>query len=207
MTNWRLFRNTPWTILSRNAVSFLRDSDPSFQYLAFLEHTYQPEELFIATCMYLLILLLALMNSAAIQDHVIMDSLRYCRDDKKLIGYGDRRLFPLDEKIPRYLFMRPFDSNGKWHEEKELISWLKKNREGVDVCEKQVVMDNDCLKAFLDRISFEDHIILIPIIAPKYSSLAKNLECSLNRLGYTNVVMWTFEQKIHGKSLLNLTSS
>lgn len=154
-----------------------------------------------------MILLLALLNSAEIQGHVNMDSLRYFRDDNKLIGYRDRHLFPLDEKIPRYLFMRPFDSNGKWHEEKELISWIKKKKEGVDVCEKQVLMDNDCLKAFLDRISFEDHIILIPIIAQNYSSLAKNLECSLNRLGYTNVVMWTFEQKIHGKSLLNLTAS
>jgi hypothetical protein len=36
-------------MLSRTAVSFLRDSDLSFQYLAFLEHAYEPDQLYVGT--------------------------------------------------------------------------------------------------------------------------------------------------------------
>jgi hypothetical protein len=145
------------------------------------------------------------MNSAGIQNDVNMDSLRYWQDKNRLIGYHDRHLFSSNNKKKRYLFMRPFDSNGTLNEESKLMHWMSKKPEKHDSCEIQGLMDNDCLKSFLDRISFDDQVILIPIISQNFISLAKNLECSLSRFGYTNVILLTFDHKVHGKHLyLNL---
>jgi hypothetical protein len=142
------------------------------------------------------------MNSVGIQNDVNMDSLRYSRDDNRLIGYQDRYLFSLNSMQQRFLFMRPFDSNGTLNGEAKLLLWMKKKHEKlIDICEKQVLLDNYCLKSFLNRISFEDQLILIPIVSQNTISLAKNLECSFSRLGYTNVILLTFEHKVHGKKL------
>jgi hypothetical protein len=144
------------------------------------------------------------MNSPEIQNDVNMDNLRYCRENHQLIGFRDRHLFSSDGKNPRYLFMRPFNSDGNQNQEEELMLWMKKKNNRLDTCGNQGLMDNDCLKSFLDRISFEGQVILIPIIQ-NYKSLAKNLECSLSRLGYTNVILWTLDQTMHGKFSLFLT--
>lgn len=143
------------------------------------------------------------MNSPVIQGSVNMESFRYLRESHKWIGYGDRHLFPLDQKTRPYLFMRPFNSSSKQNEEDKLIRWMRKKNDGVDICQQQQFIDDNCFKAFVDRISFDDNIILVPISMQNYSSLAKNLECSLNRIGYTNVILWTFDQKAHGKGKCN----
>ena len=87
--------------------------------------------------------------------------------------------------------------------EDKLLHWLKASHssrnDSGDFCNDKILTNNDCLKAFADRVAADDHLILIPIISQKQISLAKNLECSLNRIGYTNVVLLTYDHATNCK--------
>jgi hypothetical protein len=46
---WQAYRQSQWMILSKGAIEFLRTNVMALNFLAFVEHAYNPEETFFAT--------------------------------------------------------------------------------------------------------------------------------------------------------------
>ena len=194
---WRTFRQSPWMILSREAVSHFRSDRTTLNFLAFLEHSFAPDESFYAT---------ALMNSP-LSNRLQGDKRRYNREPGSgattWVGWADRHIFPPGQTEPRYLFFRPFNALGTTYDESKLVRWVGRNHlemlSGSECIVGQMGTREECLRAFAEKVAIDNHVVLVPV-NKAFLSLASNLRCSLARVGWTNVIHWALDSETHGKT-------
>lgn len=191
---WRPFRQSPWMILSREAVTHFRTDRKTLNFLAFLEHSFVPDESFYAT---------ALMNSP-LSNRLQGDKRRYNREPGNgattWVGWPDRHIFPPGQTEPRYLFFRPFNALGTTYDEHKLRNHLEM-LSGSECIVGQMGYREECLRAFAEKVAIDNHVVLVPV-NKAFTSLASNLRCSLARIGWTNVLHWALDLETHGISYI-----
>lgn len=127
----------------------------------------------------------------------------------------ERYLLPIDEEEPKYFFARKLNSTSNV----ELTEWIRKNHLELtpfSPCSVEHLLTRpNCLTQFLDEIALPTYrrlptfvnsklinddksVILIPTNTAVHS-LTDNLECSLLKLGITNIVYWSLDPYTHQK--------
>lgn len=151
-----------------------------------------------------------MVNSPQFEGKIINDNKRYLRftggAHPSWLGYKDRHLFPPDEVVPSFFFIRKLNSLGNLFGERELIDWIhtrhfgKKAYGGVISSGKctveQMSVRKECLKEIGSTVAVKGSIVIIPVNSP-YLLTAKNLACSLARLGVKNVVYWALDLDVY----------
>jgi Nucleotide-diphospho-sugar transferase len=87
--------------------------------------------------------------------------------------------------------------------EQELLQWIKNDhfnqfdKISKRSCTVQMMsVQSLCLKEMADDIAYKNSIIVIPVNLP-FMKIAKNLVCSLSRLGIKNVMYWALDLDVY----------
>ncbi|KAI8854946.1 hypothetical protein BC829DRAFT_438816 [Chytridium lagenaria] len=119
--NWRVCKQHQWMILSRDTVNYFRTSHSAALALAYIEHSWIPDEVMV--------------NNQTLLNRVVNDNKRYLRflpnefhpktlDINCTSDLGDGRT-EAEKEDPQYLFARKVDVRTR--EGKELVEWIRKN--------------------------------------------------------------------------------
>ncbi|KAJ3295422.1 hypothetical protein HK104_002685 [Borealophlyctis nickersoniae] len=203
--NWTIYKHHQWMILTREAVDFLRSDHDALFMLAFMEHTYIPDESFFAT---------VLLNSR-LKNEIINDSKRYLRFDHPgaphpaLLGYKDRVHFPPGQPEPLHFFARKI--NNVLGSSQQLVEWIRSNLlefSHEQKCEMdQIGWRNECLEAVIEQLMTggqsdgddapEKELLIVPV-SKSTIHLLPNLRCSLNRTSnYYEIIHWALDIQSH----------
>ena len=209
--HWRAYKHHQWVIFTPDTVRFFRTDPDALNFLAFTEHTYIPDEHYFGTgTLFVLSDFIVMINSPHFQNKVINNNKRYLRftggAHPAWLGYKDRHLFPANEPEPSFFFIRKLNSRGKLFGEKDLISWIhqthfKKKSYGVSISPgtctvEKMSVRSECFKEIGSTIAVKDSVTIIPVNMP-YLATAKNLACSLARLGVKNVIYWALDLDVY----------
>ena len=201
--HWSSFKQMEWMILSRDAVNHMRFNRAAVNFLAFMEHTSNPEETFFINVLY---------NSKKFRDKIICDKKRYVRSPKYSpndetsvwIGWSDRYIFnSLNKNLEaEFFFMRPFNALGEFFGETKLLEWIRVNHLEIDTsrtCYKeQLGYRDECISTIVSTVADKNTVILVPV-NEFYMPMAANLRCSLRNLGIRNIVFWSIDIHTHDK--------
>ncbi|KAJ3254208.1 hypothetical protein HK103_007453 [Boothiomyces macroporosus] len=197
--HWRAYKHHQWMILTPEAVKFFRSDPHAITFLAFAEHTYIPDESYIATVM---------VNSPQFFGKILNNNKRYLRfnggSHPAWLGYKDRYLFPTFEEDPSFYFIRKMNALGTIFGEHKLIEWISENHyidEKPGKCTlEQISVRIECLKEFGEKIAEKNQLVVVPFNSQYFLTTA-NLICSFSKLGINNIIYWTLDLDIY-ESLL-----
>ncbi|KAJ3217440.1 hypothetical protein HDU67_007910 [Dinochytrium kinnereticum] len=124
--NWRVCKQHQWMILSRDTVNYFRTSHSAALALAYIEHSWIPDEGFFCY---------VIVNNQNLLSRVVNDNKRYLHflpnefhpktlDINCTSDLGDGKS-ESERDNPRYLFARKVDLRTR--EGKELLEWIRKN--------------------------------------------------------------------------------
>ncbi|KAI8922842.1 core-2/I-branching enzyme-domain-containing protein [Entophlyctis helioformis] len=198
--HWKAYKQMQWMILSRGAITYLRQDKSAINYLAFMEHSQMPEESFFST---------ALVNSKRFSKLLKRDKKRYVRSPGDIsspawIGWSDRHIFgpasAMDD--PEFLFLRPFNALGEFFGETKLLEWIRINHLNLDprqTCYRdQLGYRDECIREIASTVADHNELILVPVNMA-YMRIVDNLRCSLLRAGMRNVIHWAIDIQTHDK--------
>jgi Nucleotide-diphospho-sugar transferase len=87
-------------------------------------------------------------------------------------------------------------------QEKELLKYIKEKHFNNPALDKCSVEDASvvplCLELFSHRFAVDDEVIIIPVNKVFWPD-AKNLMCSLARIGMRNIIFWSLDNIIHNE--------
>lgn len=200
--SWRAYKHHQWVIFTPEAVRFFRTDPDALNFLSFAEHTFIPDEHYFGTVM---------INSPAFKGKIINDNKRYLRftggAHPSWLGFKDRHLFPPGEPVPSFFFIRKFNSRGELFGERDLINWIQtyhfKKKKAIDgpipsgkCTVEQMSVRKECFKEIGSTVAVKDSVVVIPVNLP-FLAAAKNLMCSLARLGVNNVIFWALDLDVY----------
>ncbi|KAJ3087092.1 Beta-1,3-galactosyl-O-glycosyl-glycoprotein beta-1,6-N-acetylglucosaminyltransferase 4 [Quaeritorhiza haematococci] len=198
--NFKPYKHHQWMMLHRSFVEYLRTDSMALNLLAYMEHTWIPDESYFAT---------VAVNSPEFKDKIISNSKRYIRFEGGWhpiwLTWNHRHEFLLGDKVDEgYFFIRKIDIGAQ----PRLIEWL--HRKLFDLkpdapCEiEDIGYRPRCFKEILTEAaqsSKDGSIIVIPV-NQGFFDLAMNLWCSLRRLGMDSAVLfWAFDSDTHQRLL------
>jgi Nucleotide-diphospho-sugar transferase len=195
---WQAYRQSPWMILSKGAIEFLRTDVMALNFLAFVEHAYNPEETYFATGKPNINLVLA--NSPSQNTKLVQDKKRYAREagSGAWCGWKDHEMFPPGSSA--FFFFRPFNLYGTYFGEDKLAIWVKQKHLDQSILKPCLVGElgsrDECLRELAAETAFNNGLILIPV-GSKFIPMVANLRCSLTRQGIANIIFWSFEASVH----------
>lgn len=150
-----------------------------------------------------------LVNSEQFKNKIVNDNKRYLRftggAHPAWLGYKDRYLFPANQPIPSFYFIRKLNSMGDMFGEQNLLAWIKSKHYQQQIKTGECTVEDmsvrmECLKEFGGRVAYKNGLIIVPINKP-FSAIAKNMECSFSRLGIKNVLYWALDLDIYDSLL------
>ncbi|KAJ3358871.1 hypothetical protein HDU91_005092 [Kappamyces sp. JEL0680] len=195
---WRALKHHQWIIFTPEAVRYFRKNVYANTFLAFSEHTFIPDESFLGT---------ALINAPEFAGKILNENKRYLRftggAHPSWLGYRDRHLFPHNEPVPSFFFIRKLNSMGNMFLEQKLIAWIKEKHmhqgstgKNTKCTVEQMSVRIECIQEIAGPIAFRNSLIVIPVNLP-YLEIALNLACSLARLQIKNVIFWALDLDVY----------
>jgi hypothetical protein len=112
------------------------------------------------------------------------------------LGYKDRHLFPSHEPDPSFYFIRKFNLFGTKLQEPKLIEYIKTelfvDKEPEKCTIELMSVRKECMNEMLREHLKTSEVVMVPVNLP-FLNTAKNLECSLQKLGYNDVIYWALD--------------
>ncbi|KAI9207406.1 core-2/I-branching enzyme-domain-containing protein [Polychytrium aggregatum] len=202
-SHWKAYKHHQWMILNPHTVRHFRTNLDAFNLLAYMEHSYIPDESYFATTM---------VNAIEFNSTIIKDMKRYLAFEEgsphpTWLSYTDRQhlnpnplYFYSNFTGFTYFFCRKFNALDSTKNQKKLLDWIDSNLfdpSNNSPCEPdQISFRRHCLLQALSKIAVNNQVIVIPT-NKAFVKIALNLACSLARQGLYNIVFWSLDIQAH----------